>query len=92
MTGIVDLHVHSAPSLVRRHTTDPDTAALARAVGITTMVLKAHEGSTAERAQLIGGGAVGGVVLNSPVGGANPDAVMVLLMTAAVYCAVMSRR
>jgi hypothetical protein len=40
-------------------------------------VLKAHEGSTAERALLAGGGAVGSIVLNSPVGGANPDAVKV---------------
>ena len=40
-------------------------------------MLKAHEGSTAERASLLGDGVVGGVVLNSPVGGANPDAVMV---------------
>ena len=40
-------------------------------------MLKAHEGSTAERAALLGDGVFGGVVLNSPVGGANPDAVMV---------------
>jgi hypothetical protein len=77
ISGIVDLHVHSAPSLVPRHTADPETAASARAAGVATMVLKAHEGSTAERAQLLGGGAVGGVVLNSPVGGANPDAVAI---------------
>jgi hypothetical protein len=75
--GIVDLHVHSAPSIVPRHTLDPDTVVAARAAGISTMVLKAHEGSTAERARLAGSGAVGGIVLNSPVGGANPDAVMV---------------
>jgi hypothetical protein len=75
--GIVDLHVHSAPSIVPRHTSDPGTAAVALATGMATFVLKAHEGSTAERAELLGGGAVGGVVLNSPVGGANPDAVAV---------------
>ncbi len=75
--GIVDLHVHSAPSLVPRHTDDRETARVAAAAGFDAFVLKAHEGSTAERARLVGGGAVGGVVLNSPVGGANPDAVAV---------------
>ena len=77
ITGITDLHLHSAPSIVPRHTSDPETATQAAAAGITTLVLKAHEGSTVERAVLLGGGAVGGVVLNSPVGGANPDAVAV---------------
>ena len=77
MTGVVDFHVHSAPSIVPRHADDPATFAAAREAGVTTMVLKAHEGSTAERAALLGEGAVGGVVLNSPVGGANPDAVAV---------------
>ena len=59
MNGIVDLHVHSAPSLLPRHGNDPDTARAARAAGVSTLVLKAHEGSTAERALLAGDGAVG---------------------------------
>lgn len=75
--GMVDFHVHSAPSLAPRHTHDPDTLEEARTAGIATFVLKAHEGSSAERAELLGAEAVGGVVLNSPVGGANPDAVAV---------------
>lgn len=75
--GMVDFHVHSAPSLAPRHTCDPDTLEEARTAGIATFVLKAHEGSSAERAELLGAEAVGGVVLNSPVGGANPDAVAV---------------
>jgi hypothetical protein len=41
------------------------------------VVLKSHEGSTAERARLVGPGVYGGVVLNSAIGGANPDAVEV---------------
>jgi hypothetical protein len=77
ISGIVDLHVHAAPSLVPRHGTDPEVLAAERDAGVSVMVLKAHEGSTAERAALLGHGAVGGVVLNSPVGGANPDAVAV---------------
>ena len=77
MNGIVDLHVHSAPSLLPRHANDNDTARAARQAGVSTLVLKAHEGSTAERALLVGNGAIGGVVLNSTVGGANADAVRV---------------
>ena len=75
--GIVDFHVHSAPSLAPRHSHDPDTLIEARAAGVSRFVLKAHEGSSAERAVLLGEEAIGGVVLNSPVGGANPDAVAV---------------
>jgi Family of unknown function (DUF6282) len=72
---MADLHVHAAPSLLPRHGDDRATVAAERAVGFSTVVLKAHEGSTAERARLAGDGAFGGIVLNSAVGGANPDAV-----------------
>lgn len=75
--GIVDLHVHSAPSLLPRRYSDPELMRVAKQAGVTTVVLKAHQGSTVERAKLVGQGAVGGLVLNSPVGGANPDAVHV---------------
>jgi hypothetical protein len=75
--GVTDLHVHGAPSLVARHATDADTVVANAQVGVTLSVLKAHEGSTAERALAVGPSAVGGIVLNSPVGGANPDAVEV---------------
>jgi hypothetical protein len=60
-----------------RHTSDPETRAAAEDAGLVSFVLKAHEGSSAERAALLGSGVYGGVVLNSPVGGANPDAVLV---------------
>jgi hypothetical protein len=75
--NIVDFHVHTAPSLVARHHDDTEIGAVLAANGIGTYVLKAHEGSTAERALLAGPGAVGSIVLNSTVGGANPDAVKV---------------
>lgn len=75
--GVVDVHVHSLPSLLPRHANDADTVAASEQVGVALSVLKAHEGSTAERAVLAGSAAIGGIVLNSPVGGANPDAVEV---------------
>jgi hypothetical protein len=76
-TGMADLHVHAAPSLLPRHGDDAETIATERAAGIRTVVLKSHEGSTVERAAIAGDDVYGGVVLNSPVGGANPDAVEV---------------
>lgn len=77
--GIVDLHVHGAPSLVPRHALDTDTVVAQRATGVEISVLKAHEGSTVERAALCGEGVYGGIVCNSPVGGANEDAIDVAL-------------
>jgi hypothetical protein len=76
-SGMTDLHTHAAPSLLPRHGDDRATVAAERAVGFSTVVLKAHEGSTVERAAAAGDGVYGGIVLNSPVGGANPDAVEV---------------
>ncbi len=49
---MADLHVHAAPSLLPRHGDDAATIAAERAVGFTTFVLKAHEGSTVERAAI----------------------------------------
>ena len=77
LNDIVDCHVHTAPSLMPRRHTDGEILAIARQVGVGTVVLKAHEGSTVERARVQGDSAIGGIVLNSPVGGANPDAVSV---------------
>jgi Family of unknown function (DUF6282) len=75
--AMTDLHVHASPSLRPRHGTDAEMVAAERATGFTSVVLKAHEGSTVERAAIAGPGVYGGVVLNSPVGGANAEAVEV---------------
>ena len=75
ISGVVDLHVHGGPSLIPRHAADPQMVAMHRDAGAEVVVLKAHEGSTAERAALCGPDVLGGIVLNSPVGGANPSAV-----------------
>ena len=75
--GLADLHVHAAPSLLPRHGDDLQTVAAERALGFSTVVLKSHEGSTVERAAIAGPGVFGGIVLNSAIGGANPDAVEV---------------
>lgn len=75
LTRMVDFHVHGGPSLVPRHSLDRDVVAANRRLGFEWSILKAHEGSTAERALLAGPGAVGGIVLNASVGGANPAAI-----------------
>jgi len=75
--GLADLHTHASPSLLPRHGDDAQTVAAERELGFSTVVLKSHEGSTVERAALAGPGVYGGIVLNSAIGGANPDAVEV---------------
>ena len=50
--GLVDFHIHSAPSIVPRHSADPETLNVARSLGVRTFVLKAHEGSSADRARV----------------------------------------
>jgi hypothetical protein len=75
--GMTDLHIHAAPSLLPRHGDDAQTVAAERELGFSTVVLKSHEGSTVERAIIAGPGVYGGIVLNSAIGGANPDAVEV---------------
>jgi hypothetical protein len=84
ISGVADLHVHGAPSLVERHGFDHEVLGAHGSVGVDFAVLKAHEGSTVERAVLAaqrdeasGVEVIGGIVLNSPVGGANADAVEV---------------
>ena len=74
-TDMVDLHVHAAPSLMPRHGNDEQTVSAELGLGFSAVVLKAHEGSTVDRAAIAGEGVYGGVVLNSAIGGANPDAV-----------------
>ena len=52
ISGVADLHVHGAPSLVPRHGLDHEVLGAHGTVGVDFAVLKAHEGSTAERAVL----------------------------------------
>jgi hypothetical protein len=80
LTGVIDLHLHSAPDLVTREYDDFSLASSARAAGYRAIVIKSHWSCTAARAQLVGRYTesimiFGGVVLNWPVGGLNPNAV-----------------
>lgn len=74
-----DLHVHSAPCLLPRLADDAETVAFYEAAGFRGCVLKSHFEPTAGRARAARAGrrpaVYGGIVLNSAVGGLNPDAV-----------------
>ena len=78
--GVIDMHVHSHPDVFGRNMDDIDVANLARARGMRGLLLKNHISETASRAALVMKVVpdieiFGGIVLNSAVGGINPNAV-----------------
>lgn len=81
--GAIDLHVHPAPSLYPRQLDQVEAARQAEAAGLRAILLKDHHHSTAPdlaalRPHLLRGlklEVLGGIVLNSYVGGLNPYAV-----------------
>ena len=80
IAGLMDTHVHSAPDVFGRGYDDEEMAALYRDRGVEAVVIKNHVMPTADRAWFLrkhvaGIKAFGGIVLNSAVGGINPDAV-----------------
>lgn len=82
--GAIEFHQHSSPSIVPRVMTDFEMAVKAKQHGYAGIVIKAHEGSTVERAWLAeqwasGIRCYGGVVLNDAVGGIHPAAVEMAL-------------
>jgi hypothetical protein len=82
--GAVDVHVHSSPSIYPRLYDDDQLVAEAQAAGMRGLLLKAHEGSTADRAKMAQKRVTalqvrGGIVLNWYVGGFNPHAVEMAL-------------
>ena len=84
LRGVFDMHVHSHPDIAPRKTNDIELAQKAAEAGMGGLLLKAHHGSTVERAYLVQQmvpaiRVCGGVVLNYPVGGLNPHAVDVYI-------------
>jgi hypothetical protein len=80
LTGLVDLHIHSAPDVQPRWGDDLEVAAQARQAGMRAVLLKNHAAPTAGRAAIAqkatGGLRIfGGIALNAEVGGLNPAAV-----------------
>ena len=80
LQGLCDLHVYAGPDLYHRAFNEMDLAKEARDVGYRAMLIKSHQSPNADRAQDVrkvvpGIEVFGGIVLNWPVGGLNPDAV-----------------
>lgn len=84
MDNGIDLHTHCSPSIFPRKCSVWDMVEEAKENGLGGIVLKSHEGSTAEQAQVVNMvekdvKVYGGIVLNEFVGGLNPAAVDVAL-------------
>ncbi len=80
LADVIDLHVHTMPSVYNRPFNVLDLSKQARDVGYKAILFKNHHAINADCMQLTrkmvpGFEAHGGVVLNHPVGGLNPDAV-----------------
>ena len=86
MQGIIDMHIHAAPDVRARKLDDLELMEASVQRGVRAIVLKSHNVPTADRAYLVNRvakekypeanfTAFGGLCLNRPVGGLNPDAV-----------------
>jgi len=80
IAGLMDTHVHAAPDVFGRALDDEEVAIIYRDRGLEALVLKNHVATTADRAwfarkHVAGLKVFGGIALNSPAGGINPDAV-----------------
>jgi Family of unknown function (DUF6282) len=80
LSGVLDIHAHSAPDSVPRKIDAVDMAKMDQARGMRGAVLKNHYESTASLAYMVrkavpGFEAFGGIDLNLSVGGINPAAV-----------------
>ncbi len=87
LEGALDIHIHTGPSIFPRLMNDAELACAARRARMRGVVIKAHEGSTVERAAQIddarGLRVFGGIALNRFVGGLNPIALECALVLGA---------
>lgn len=84
LEGAADLHVHSSPDVDPRRFDDFELAQEAARAGMAALLIKSHQNSTVERANLVSKivpeiQVFGGLVLNDTVGGLNPAAVRLAL-------------
>jgi len=87
LSGIIDMHIHSAPDVRERKMNDLELMEAAIRLGVRAIVIKSHHVPTADRAALVNlikqekyGEAssftmFGGIALNQFIGGINPYAV-----------------
>jgi hypothetical protein len=79
LSGLVDMHIHTAPDVRPRLLDDLDATRQAAEAGLRAVVLKSHVTGTADRAAMAQKSVAetrvfGGVTLNDTVGGLNPAA------------------
>lgn len=89
LTGLVDVHIHTAPDTRPRYADDIQVAREAAQAGMRGVMVKSHWTLTADRAAIAEGilraegylhtQVIGGLALNAPVGWLNPVAVEVAL-------------
>ena len=80
LSGSIDMHLHCAPDTVPRKLDALELAQKAKDAGMKAIVLKSHAYPTAPLAAMVekavtGIKVFGGLALNDPVGGINPQAV-----------------
>jgi hypothetical protein len=91
LIGAIDLHAHSDPDSYPRQWDAFDVARLAKERGLRAVVLKNHYTETAGLAFLVrkygtpGIEVFGGLTLDTPVGGVNPQAVRYMVDVAGHY-------
>ncbi|HIQ30325.1 MAG TPA: hypothetical protein EYH45_07150 [Candidatus Caldiarchaeum subterraneum] len=88
LEDVVDLHVHLAPDVAERSNDDIEFARVAEKVGYKAFLIKNHNLITADRAWIVSKlferiKVFGGIVLNSYVGGLNPEAVETAILLGA---------
>ena len=81
MKGAIDIHFHCMPDTVQRRMDEVEMAEMARDYGMRAILLKCHDTMTPDRAYYVDKmveevDVFGGVVLNYPLGGFNPLAVV----------------
>lgn len=79
LQGFIDTHIHTAPDIKPRILNDMEAARDAKREKMRAIVLKSHIEPTAGRAEIARSSSdfkvIGGVCLNSSMGGLNPEAV-----------------
>lgn len=80
LTGLIDMHIHTAPDVRPRSLDDIEAAQQAAEAGLRAILLKSHITCTADRATIAqsrapGVRVFGSLTLNEAVGGLNPAAV-----------------
>jgi len=84
LKGAIDLHLHAGPDVRERKLTYLEAAHQAKEAGMEAILIKSHSTITADIASLIQSlvkdlMVYGGIALNAPLGGLNPEAVVTAL-------------